>query len=186
MIVRYRFAFNGCRRERNSRYGATKARTKTQELCRKLHRWANDNDCKIGVALNEVDSLPEDLDGRKYDTWEVMMALANLAGGVWPKRCLDSCRHLIETNIAETTYPELLIGDLAVIFDGRGWIKSTEICDKLNASEERPWKGWNKGKGFDTRALSRMLKPFNIAPAPRKQADGHVLRGYSRAALSAR
>ena len=160
-------------------------RQAVMNLCRKIGTWVESKADEIIDARERV-KLPETINDRQWDSWEVLVAIADVAGGDWPKRAYAACEHITGASEDTRSKAERLIGDLCSIFsntEGEEFIKSSVICGCLNMMEERPWSKWNKGRGFDANALARMLKPFKIKPRQKKQLDGSVMRGYFYADL---
>jgi hypothetical protein len=48
--------------------------------------------------------------------------------------------------------------------EGRDVIATAELLATINGDDELPFGGWNDGKGLDSRALARHLKPYDIRP----------------------
>ena len=155
-------------------------RQAVMDLCRKIGTWVESNANEI-IAAREGVNLPDTINDRQWDSWEALGAIADVAGGDWPKRAYAACKYITGTSEDTRSNPERLIGDLCFIFSDtevKQFIKSSAICGYLNMMEERPWSKWNKGRGFDTNALARMLKPFEIKPRQKKQSDRSNVRGY--------
>ena len=155
-------------------------RQAVKDLRRKLGTWVKGNTDEIITAREQVE-LPEAINDRQWNSWEVLGAVAEVAGGDWPKRAVAACKDITDASEDTRSYGELLIGDLSAIFshkEGEGFITSAVICGFLNKMAERPWSNWNKGRGFNPSTLARMLKPFDIKPCQHKQSDRSVLRGY--------
>ena len=154
-------------------------RQAVMDLCRKIGTWVKGNADEIITARGQV-KLPKTINDRQWDSWEVLGAIAKVAGGDWPKRAVAACKYITDASEDTRSYGELLIGDLSAIFshkEGEGFITSAVICEFLNKMEERPWSNWNKGRGFNPSALARKLKPFDIKPRQKKQR-GSPQRGY--------
>ena len=159
-------------------------RQAVMDLCRKIGTWVKGNADEIITARGQV-KLPETINDRQWDSWEVLGAIAKVAGGDWPKRAVAACKYITDASEDTRSYGELLIGDLSAIFshkEGEGFITSAVICEFLNKMEERPWSHWNKGRGFNPSALAQKLKPFNIKPRQKKQR-GSPQRGYDYGGL---
>jgi putative DNA primase/helicase len=72
------------RRNRGERIEPCRRRTlkSLAPLAQKCARWAADND-----ALRDGrPTMPDALDDRASDSWEVLLAIADRAGGEWPSR----------------------------------------------------------------------------------------------------
>ena len=133
---------------------------------------------EIIVARERV-KLPETINDRQWDSWELLGAIADVAGGDWPKRALAACKYITDTSDDTRSNGELLIGDLCSIFthkEGGEFVTSAVICEFLNKMEERPWSNRNRGKGFDASALARMLKKFDVKPKQKKTSRHSAAR----------
>jgi putative DNA primase/helicase len=65
-----------------------------KNLRRKLARWAADN----AVAIKEVKPiLPLNFTNRVAANWKLLLAIAELAGGNWPKHARDAAERLART-----------------------------------------------------------------------------------------
>ena len=69
------------------------------ELCRKLARWIADNRVAI-AACDPV--LPEAAFNRVADNWRPLFAIAEVAGGEWPQRCLAAFEKLTRVESEDT------------------------------------------------------------------------------------
>lgn len=123
--------------------------------------------------------LPDELDDRAQDSWEPLLALANLAGGDWPQRARTGALILSSGEEREDESVTVqLLRDLAGIFETTGETRFTTaaLLEHLHKLEDSPWGEWS-GKPLSAHALSRVLKPYRI----KTQAvwiDGATARGY--------
>lgn len=108
--------------------------------------------------------IPDGLDDRAVDGWEVLIAIADVAGGDWPRRARVAALALSSGDAREDESSGVrLLADIKSIFENRGVdrLPSVEMCHALNFLEESPWGDW-KGKPLDPRGLARLLRPFGI------------------------
>ena len=61
------------------------------DLASKLARWVSDHKTGIGAA---DPAIPEVLNDRQADNWRPLLALADVAGGIWPKLARDAAQVL--------------------------------------------------------------------------------------------
>ena len=127
--------------------------------------------------------LPDALNDRAQDVWEPLLAIADLAGGLWP----DRARRAAETLMGEVSADDInveLLHDIRTVFDDSNatFIGSTELVSRLAELDSRPWGDWKKGKAITTRAVADRLKAFGIVPRANAQATA---RGYHRARFEA-
>ena len=154
-----------------------------------IARWIRDNAGRIVAALSTVVFPAALQDDRARDAWESLLAIANASGGEWggrEGRAWRACEHFAATSGSdEGGAREMLLADLYAIFEADGMptvLSSATIVERLRDMESRPWSEWKRGKPITARALSDLLKPFEIAPRQdRKAGGGTNLRGYQRA-----
>jgi hypothetical protein len=127
--------------------------------------------------------IPPGVADRPADVWEPLLAVADLAGGDWPKLAAEACTAFVtgardDTGSAGTR----LLADLRDVFKDAPQLFTQTILDKLHALSESPWAEWSYGKPFSARDLADMLKEH--------QVKSHQLRigedsrkGYRRADL---
>lgn len=123
--------------------------------------------------------LPEELDDRAQDSWEPLLALAELAGGNWPERARRAALALSTGEDREDeSLTAQLLRDLHDLFAANGHkrFKTSDLLEQLHAIEESPWGEWY-GKPLSAHALSRLLRPYRIKTMPVK-VDGETVRGY--------
>jgi hypothetical protein len=110
-----------------------------ENLRRQAHRWATGNVAHLKAA---APVLPEALNDRAADNWEPLLAIADLAGGDWPKRAREAALALSGDEAAgEDDLAIELIKDISVIFHkaGKEAIFTRDVISRLVAAEERPW-----------------------------------------------
>lgn len=125
--------------------------------------------------------LPDELDDRALDTWEVLLAIADLAGGDWPERARRAAVALSGAEAREDDSAGIvLLRDLRAVFDARGddRLASSAICDDLHEIEESPWADWY-GKPITVRGVAKLLARYGIRPKQLWVEAGNV-RGYER------
>ena len=136
----------------------------------------------IGDVINAWPEMPAGIHDRDADVWEALLAVADVAGGHWPKRAREAAKALVAE--AKESSPSLgirLLSDLRLIFDEATEMFTETILRKLHALDEAPW-GDFKGKPLSDRGLAKLLKPYEVKPkVVRIGAD--VSRGYQRADL---
>lgn len=148
-------------------------------LAQQSARWAAD----YMALLREAEpDPPGGLHDRAIDNWEPLLAIADLAGGRWPKEARRVAVLLSGGDEDESSYRVTLLGDIGAIFKQRGGdrLPSADLCEALAGMEDRPWPEWKKGKPITTRQLAQLLKPFGVSPTTIKQADGSTIKGYLR------
>jgi putative DNA primase/helicase len=164
-----------------------------KEIRRKLLRWAADNGRAVGRARP---SVPFGLHDRACDNWSPLLAIADLAGGEWPRRARVAALELSWAGRDEEQDVRFeLLKDIRDIFEAEGMetckaITTAILIDRLCELEEAPWNTFHRGEPISARGLGRMLKPFGIASAnlkiSRDPATGKdtVAKGYKREAFN--
>jgi hypothetical protein len=106
--------------------------------------------------------MPAGVEDRDADVWEALLAIAELAGGDWPKRARDAAKALVKvTREEEPSLGIRLLTDLRLIFGETAELATKEILRRLIALDEAPWGNIN-GKEFDARGLANSLRPFGV------------------------
>ncbi|MGP5403250.1 DUF3631 domain-containing protein, partial [Pseudomonas helleri] len=130
------------------------------------------------------DARPDPIQGlndRANDCWEPLLAIADAAGGHWPK----SARHAaIVLHGLEGDTPSIgieLLQDVKTMFDDKRASKifSSELLDTLIADDEAPWATWNRGKPISPRQLAGKLAEFEIKSKDVRMGNV-VKKGYEK------
>jgi hypothetical protein len=138
-----------------------------------LSLWLADNLDELAEA---VPDLP--VDDREADTWEPLVAVADLAGGDWPERARLACLALTGQATAEISRGTRLLADLWTVFDDQDVMRGQDILVKLQEIEDAPWAAWY-GRGLTARDLAVMLRPYGVGPVDVK-VSGSAYKGYRR------
>jgi putative DNA primase/helicase len=145
-------------------------------------RWAQDNAAALAGA---TPSLPSDLNDRVLDAWEPLFAIADHAGGDWPKRAREAAKVLSGGDaIGEERGVELL-ADVKAAFEVRAKdaLTTKTLIAELCADQERPWATYNKGKPISDRQVAKLLRPFTIISdtVQTSETGEDKAKGYRRA-----
>jgi putative DNA primase/helicase len=142
-------------------------------------RWAGDH---LEVLRQADPATPLSLNDRAADNWRSLLAIADLAGGDWPRDARAAALALSADPDDEAIGVQLL-ADIRTLFDGQNEpekpIASATLVYELGAMEERPWSEWRQGKPITAPQLARLLKPFSIRPRNIRIGTA-VGRGYHR------
>jgi len=151
-------------------------------LKRKAIRWGLDH----VKALRKVSpSVPEGLDDRAADIWRPLLAIADTAGGDWPKLAREAAEALSGPDQREDESEGIaLLRALRDILMPREKMRSADILKALNADEEGRWKSMNNGRGITGQDLGRMLKGFGVKRKTLYFPGDIVAKGYERAPLA--
>jgi 5S rRNA maturation endonuclease (ribonuclease M5) len=126
--------------------------------------------------------LPEGIADRDADVWEPIVALAEFAGGDWPKWAREAATEMVKAG--KDREPSLgirLLADLRTIFADAEEMASEVVVHRLVALTEAPW-GDLKGRPLDQRGLARRLRQYEVRPKQLRLSAGKA-RGYCRADL---
>jgi hypothetical protein len=129
---------------------------------------------------------PMPLEDRAADTWEPLIAVADLAGGDWPDRARTAATLMTAAEALQeedTSAGVRLLGDLRAVFGDSDAFYSTTILDRLHKLEDAPWGDWY-GRPLSTRELAKLLRPYQVrSKSVREHGTGASLKGYARADL---
>jgi putative DNA primase/helicase len=153
------------------------------ELSAKCARWTAD---KLPQLETAAPFMPDGLNDRQEDIWEPLIAIADAAGGDWPRKARDAAKAFAGDRPEDDQTGIELLRDIAKFLEedqGVGPIPSKDLIANLVAIEESRWSAYGKrGDAITPQQLARLLKPFGVAP--RSVRIGEVTaKGYDRDAL---
>lgn len=126
--------------------------------------------------------MPTGIEDRNADCWEPLLAIAELAGGVWPERARRSAVALVadaQAHQQETLGIRLLVDMRDLFASGdTAYLGSESIINSLLESEEGPWSDLS-GRMIDARQLAQLLSKYGIS-SKNVRSKGRVVKGYSR------
>lgn len=152
-----------------------------KDLGRRSRRWADDN---LENLRNAVPNMPPGMSDRAADAWEPLFAIADLAGGDWPRRSRKAALALSGDDVLEDeNIGTILLSDIRaeVTMDQ---IKSEELVRILVAIEGHPWAEFGRDrKPITQNRLARLLKPYKITPGTIRIGPGpkDTVKGYKLA-----
>lgn len=164
-------------------YDARKHKKGLLETGRKLARWCQDNKTNI---KNCSPKLPDGVRNRLADKWEPLFAIAETAGGDWPKRAERALFGQID--LSEPSKSEQLLIDIKKVLPPSGHIFTEDLIFKLCKLEDSPWREYNfkefyeDKKKISSRQLANLLKKYRIQPKTVK-INGAIKKGYHREEL---
>jgi Protein of unknown function (DUF3631)/Bifunctional DNA primase/polymerase, N-terminal len=147
-----------------------------EALARKLARFAADNMERAATARPE---LPEALNDRAADNWELSLAIAEISGGEWPERARQAAIALSGGASRHASKGEELLRDVKDVIANKvgDHISGAELVERLLEMPDRPWGDENRGRPISPAWLARRLGRFEIEP--KKFRDGTITkRGY--------
>jgi hypothetical protein len=153
-----------------------------EELARKCARWSADN---LPDLMNAAPVMPEAINDRASDGWELLIAIADQVGGPWPQRARQAAIKLSgEYSIDDESTPTQLFHDLRIVLreheEVGEQVPSLKLVGWLVAMEDRPWVEFLNGRPLSQNMLARILRKFDVRP---RSSNDATFRWYSRAKL---
>jgi hypothetical protein len=147
-----------------------------------LRQWAADWGGQfVDELTNANPELPENLPDRAADSWEPLLAIADLAGDDWPARARAAAQKLSgEAADADASIGVRLLQDCRAAFNGHDHLATKDLITSLAENEEAPWGGWHKGSPISPRSLANLLEPFGVRPRTVRLSSDQTARGYAR------
>jgi len=151
-----------------------------------LAHWAKSADKVLRAARP---SIPESLSDRAADGWEPLLAVADAAGGEWPRLGREAAVALHGSLAAlDPTTGVLLLRAIREIFHDLSVdrISTGKLVRRLVIRDEGPWADWWEEKVRDGNRrgpgalLARLLRRYGITSRP-VRINGTVRKGYKKA-----
>lgn len=146
-----------------------------RDLRARLNQWARANAADLA---NAVPALP--VEDRAADTWEPLIAIADLAAGPWPALARHAALVLTEAKEASSnlTIQVRLLADCRTAFGDAEALPTADLLERLKADPEAPWitHGHN---GLTPMRLGNLLREFDISSRNLRLPTGQA-KGYSR------
>ena len=148
----------------------------------RLETWA----AALPKRLADWPTMPDGVADRDADVWEALIAVADLAGGHWPRRAREAATALVAASKATAvTSGVRLLADLRDVLTRSGvhQMATLDVITALNGIEEAPWGSYSDGQGVRPRDLARLLRPYGVSS--RTLRDGvRTFKGYRAADLA--
>jgi len=119
---------------------------------------------------------------RQNDIAEVLLSIAQLAGGEWTQRLAQALKAVCAATKAEdASIGVTLLSDIRAVFDKSkaDKIPSADLAECLCKIEGRPWVEWNKGSDMTANNLALQLKKYRIYSHSIRVGD-KTPKGYRR------
>lgn len=162
--------------EKIARFRMRRDKPRVRVVGQRLGEWALARARLIGDA--EPD-MPETLNDRAMDAWESLVAVADVAGGDWP-RLARTAAMTLAGDAEEDSLAVRLLADVRRVFGEANRLSTDDLLDALHRIEESPWADL-RGKPIDAHGLANYLRTFGIGPARGMRIDGRLVRGRERA-----
>jgi hypothetical protein len=125
--------------------------------------------------------LPDELSDRGWDIWEPLLAIADEAGGEWPKRAREAAARLSsDQEPDEETLGIRLLADCRMAFGHQDRLPTRDLLEHLRGLEEAPWASFKNDKPLSPRTLASILGRFEIRSRTIRLDDETTPKGYLR------
>lgn len=162
-----------------ARFRREKAKKAFAETKSQLSGWVS----HIAPQLKNAEPLlPDELSDRQQDACEPLFAIADNAGGEWPKMVRDAAVKLFASSDADDQNIGVrLLADIRLVFDDKeaDRIFSEDLVSALAKIETSPWAEWKNAKPMTVIQLARLLKSFKVSPHTVRDGD-ITQKGYER------
>ncbi|MCL1824371.1 MAG: DUF3631 domain-containing protein [Betaproteobacteria bacterium] len=148
-------------------------------LASRLCRFADDN--REAVRYSRP-ALPQSLNDRAQDNWEPLLAIADVAGGIWPDTARRAAIAISGGADEVATIGNKLLSDIMEVFEAKHVerITTKELIDALCDDDEKPWATYNRGKRISPRQVSTKLAGYGIRSKDLRLSAYVVNKGYER------
>ncbi|MEV4772133.1 DUF3631 domain-containing protein [Micromonospora humida] len=142
---------------------------------------------RANLTTLEAAEPPMPVEDRAADTWEPLVAVADLAGGTWPARA----RHAVTVLTAEAdeagnvSHRVRLLADIRTAFTTLGdptAAPTADLLTALNSDPEAPWAD-SGPNGLTGKKLGDLLRDFEIRSETIRFTVGQA-KGYTRDAFT--
>ena len=109
-------------------------------------------------------TLPDCLHDRAQDNWEPLLAIADIAGGIWPNLARSTAIRLSKVENEPQSIGIQLLTDIQEIFELKQVtrISTANLIDILCADDEKCWATYNRGKPISPRQIATRLAEYGI------------------------
>ena len=160
------------------RFRKRKEKPKGEELHKLADLWAQ---ASVEVLSKAEPALPEELDDRRWDVCEPLLAIADLAGGEWPELARKALVSICGTGADTEDLSLRLLLDTRSVFTVEE-LRTEVLLGSLMTLNESPWMDYKRNSPLSARQLADLLRPFGIgsrtihegAGENRKGAKGYV------------
>ncbi|NQE89905.1 DUF3631 domain-containing protein [Nocardia terpenica] len=155
-------------------FRGTRDRPALHSVRDELAQWAD----QVRERITSYEPADLGVEDRAADVWEPLIAVADMAGGHWPRTARAAAAAMVsaaEDDNDTTSANVKLLADIRDIFavTGLSFIKSQALCDRLHAIEESPWADWE----LNPSKLGHRLKEYEIKT---RHNPDKTERGYRR------
>lgn len=157
-------------------------------LARELRAWGIASSRYV-TKIDVEEIIPELIDNRDREIWEVLFQIADHIGGVWPDRVNLAARayvlgeRTLERGVQVDPYDELLANVRSVFEETEDYLPTVEILDRLDLLENpgQLRREWTSIKSMEM-GLANGLRESGVAKV-RKRIGDEQPWGYTRASV---
>jgi putative DNA primase/helicase len=149
------------------------------ELASRLCRFTNDHREAVRRARPE---LPYALHDRAQGNWEPLLAIADVAGGIWPEQARKAALVISAgSDESNLTLGTELLSDIQEVFETKRIerIATAELIEALCSDDEKPWATYNRGKPVSPRQITKRLREYGIG-SKNVRAGYEVRKGFEK------
>lgn len=128
------------------------------------------------VSLVTDVPVPDELPDRAADSWEVLLSIADAAGGAWPMLGRLAAVALSGEDETPVSVGMRLLADIRDAFGAEDHIGTGDLLHRLHEMDDAPWADWY-GAPLSARGLAKLLGPYRVLPVLRR-VRGERHRGY--------
>ena len=147
-----------------------------RDLGDRIGKWLRKHEKELSGAEPEMP-----VEDRAADTWEPLIAVADLASGHWTADARKACLVLNGESSATVSAGIRLLGDIRTVFEDMKAMHSETLVNKLCKLDESPWADWY-GRNISKNDIAELVKPYGVHSQDVK-IDGVNRRGYRREVL---
>lgn len=135
---------------------------------------------RVGAQLHQLAQAEPKMpvEDRAADTWEPLVAIADVPGGHWPATA-RAILGLVDDDQepANVSLRVRLLIDCRTAFGDAEGLPTATSLGRLRDDHEAPWATLG-GTGLTPRSLGIMLREFGVTSANRRWPDGSQNKGY--------
>jgi len=149
------------------------------DLRARLRAWVRAHADELRTA---APAMP--VEDRAADTWEPLIAVADLAGGDWPDVARDASVTLTEAREANArgSIQARLLADCRTAFADADALPTADLLKRLREDPEGPWATYGN-TGLSAMRLGMLLREFDIRSDTIRFPSGQA-KGYGREAFA--
>ncbi len=133
------------------------------------------------------DALPAELDDRAQDGWEPLLAIADAAGGHWPRSAREAAVAIHRGRVVTDDTHELrLLHDCRIVFESvaSDFLPTSELRAQLIGFDQSLWSDV-RGKEITPPYMGKLLRAFGIESVRHRPfGSGNPVHGYFRSAFA--